>query len=59
MFKISCTFFGISSSPGAELKMYVDFFGNFAYGLRYRDVSAGLSRHNQKIGPFLGGSIGN
>ena len=39
---------GLSFSPDAELKTYVSFFEIFAYGLRYRDVSAGLSRHNQK-----------
>ena len=52
-------FVGLSSSPYAELKTYVGFFENVAYGLRYRGLSAGLSRLNQKIGPFLGGVFGN
>ena len=35
---------GLSSSPDAELKTYVGIFENFAYGLRYRDISAGLQK---------------
>ena len=50
---------GLSSSPDADLKTYVGFFEIFAYGLSNRGVSAGLSRHNQKIGPFLGDGFGN
>ena len=48
-----------SSSPIAEQKIYVVFFVKVAYRLRYRGVSADLLRHNQKIGPFLGGKFGN
>ena len=50
---------GLSSSPDAELKTYVGFFENFAYGLRNRGVAAGLSRHNQKNRSVLGDRFGN
>ena len=36
---------GLSSSPDAELKTYVDFFEKNAYRLRYRDVSGSLSEN--------------
>ena len=48
---------GLSSSPDAELITYIGFFENFAYGLRYRDVSAGLSRYNQKNWSVFRGQI--
>ena len=48
---------GLFSSPDTELKTYVGIFENFAYGLRYRDVSAGLSRHNQKNRSVFRGRI--
>ena len=47
----------LSSSSDAELKTYVGFFENFAYGLRNRGVSAGLSRHDQKKWSVFRGQI--
>ena len=48
VFKMRRDFVGLSSSPDAELKTYVGLFEKYAYDLRYRGVSADLSRHNQK-----------
>ena len=49
-----CNFTSVTSSPHAELKYCVRVFDNIAYELRYRGVSADLSRDNQKIGLFRG-----
>ena len=57
VFNVNCTFVGLSSSADAELKTYVGFFENVAYGLRYRGVSADLSRHNQKNRSVFRGQI--
>ena len=57
VFKMNCSFIGLSSSPIAELKTYVGVFEIFTLGLRYRDDSAGLSRHNQKNRSVLRGRI--
>ena len=50
---MSCGFVGLSSSPDTELKMYVGTFEILAYGLRYRGISAGLFRRNQKNRPLF------
>ena len=43
VFKMSCSFVSLSSSPIAELKTYVvGIFEFFAYGPRYRGVFAGV-----------------
>ena len=59
VFKMSCSFVGLSSSPDAELKTYVGIFENVAYGLRYRGVSVRLLRHNEKKWSNLGEGFGN
>ena len=41
-FNARCHETGLSSIPDAELKMFVGFFENFAYGMRNRGVSVGL-----------------
>ena len=57
VFKMRRHFINLSSTPDAELKTHVGIL-NFLYGLRYRDVSADLSRHNQKHRSVLGGGFG-
>ena len=59
VFKMSCSFVNLSSSSIAELKTYIRLFENFAYGPRYRGVSAGVSRHNQKNRFVFRGRIWN
>ena len=46
VFKMSCSFVDLSSSPIAELKTYVSLFEKIAYGLRNRGVSAGVLGQN-------------
>ena len=54
VFKMSCSFVDLSSSPDAELKTYVGIFENFAYELRNRGVSAGVLGKFSKNRHFKG-----
>ena len=47
----------ISILSRGGLKQFVSVFEKFASGLRYRSVSAGLSRHNQKNRSIFRGQI--